>query len=425
MMQAVANLDAWLETMRQPRGYAGPVAHWWESCYHYTGPGLDWRYEGILAGYATLYRKTGNARWQARLQTACRHLIQGQTRDGAFPASRFEANPGTLGTPHEAAAIHGLLQAAPYYSDAEDLQLVATRGLDHLLSQLWDEGVLEARIPAGFNDAPGERGRVPNKLATLAEALMSYAETCGDSGYLKYARIALDEVLRYQVRVGPHRGAIHQWGPRAGPGDDRFFPYYNARCIPGLVRGSRIFGDPRYEGAAREVLQFLRRTVNADGTWPQVVYGTGYRSEYPHWIAPLADILHAYRSLGESFPEGSLQYLLAGQTASGGFRTGEGFGHRFRMVRPSAPDFRDVTPVVGWNDKVLRLLSELIPESAEMPSAAVWPVEISTTVNHAKAIFLDAPTRMALYGQSNGGPWFLWEKASLWATAIDARMVRC
>ena len=53
----VARIDAWLETMRGSAskgcaaGYGGPVVHWWRQCLLYTGPGLDWRYEGIIAGY--------------------------------------------------------------------------------------------------------------------------------------------------------------------------------------------------------------------------------------------------------------------------------------------------------------------------------------------------------------------------------------
>jgi hypothetical protein len=61
---ALADLDAWLQTIHQPRGYAGPVAHWWQNRYRYTGPGLDWRYEGILIGYSLLYQKTGELRWR-------------------------------------------------------------------------------------------------------------------------------------------------------------------------------------------------------------------------------------------------------------------------------------------------------------------------------------------------------------------------
>ena len=55
---AVMRLDAWLETMRGPNGYGGPVAHWWQQSLMYTGAGLDWRYEGIIEGYLQLWART-------------------------------------------------------------------------------------------------------------------------------------------------------------------------------------------------------------------------------------------------------------------------------------------------------------------------------------------------------------------------------
>ena len=62
ILQAVTGLDRWLETTRvtwPTPGYGGPVVHWWNHCLAYTGAGLDWRYEGIVGGYLTLWRATG------------------------------------------------------------------------------------------------------------------------------------------------------------------------------------------------------------------------------------------------------------------------------------------------------------------------------------------------------------------------------
>ena len=70
IVQAVSKLDAWLETMRGPDGYGGPVAHWWQNCLQFTGAGLDWRYEGIVIGYLNLYQKTGNEQWLAKARRA-------------------------------------------------------------------------------------------------------------------------------------------------------------------------------------------------------------------------------------------------------------------------------------------------------------------------------------------------------------------
>ena len=60
---AVLKLDHWLDTMRQPGGYGGPISHWWESSLIYCGPMVDWRYEGILCGYVQLFRKFREPRW--------------------------------------------------------------------------------------------------------------------------------------------------------------------------------------------------------------------------------------------------------------------------------------------------------------------------------------------------------------------------
>lgn len=119
--KAVANLDAWLDTMRGPGGYGGPVVDWWQNCLQYTGPGLDWRYEGIIIGYLTLWQRTGQPQW---LEKACRagdDLVAGQMPDGNYRASSFEQNPYRMcGTPHEAAADVGLLHLAKALRDSGD-----------------------------------------------------------------------------------------------------------------------------------------------------------------------------------------------------------------------------------------------------------------------------------------------------------------
>lgn len=135
--QALANLEAWLETMRQPGGYGGPVCHWWQHRLRYTGPGHDWRYEGILVGYFQLWQKTGDRYYREKLNRAAFDLLEGQLPDGRYLASRFELNPGTLGTPHEAAATLGLLLALPGLDDPERALAAAGRNLDNLIAQLY------------------------------------------------------------------------------------------------------------------------------------------------------------------------------------------------------------------------------------------------------------------------------------------------
>lgn len=410
LAQALVNLDAWLETMRQEGGYGGPVAHWWQNRYRYTGPGLDWRYEGVLIGYVTLRQKTHAPRWCARLRCAAKDLLAGQGADGSYRASSFEMNPRSLGTPHEAAATLGLLSALPYLEDKRQALEAAKRNLDNLIAKLWDG--------RGFNDRPGVSGRVPNKLATLAQALMTYAVVSGDDHYLPYARAALEDVLRYQVTGGRFDGAVHQYAPGAGRGDGRFFPFYAARCVPPLVLASTLFLEPRYRAAAERILDFIRRSMSPDGSWPQIVYGGGQQADWPRWLAGSADILLAYGTLDEELPAAALERLLGSQLPSGGFPTAQGFSSQISQRAPvGPPDYRDVTPVVGWNDKVLRLLAELLEAGTQLPEAKVGEVTASVTVCGKRAALYENNYHMSICPE-HGDVLYAWGKDKPWAQTV-------
>lgn len=399
--QALANLEAWLETMRQPGGYGGPVCHWWQHRLRYTGPGHDWRYEGILVGYFQLWQKTGDRYYREKLNRAAFDLLEGQLPDGRYLASRFELNPGTLGTPHEAAATLGLLLALPGLDDPERALAAAGRNLDNLIAQLY--------LP----EEKAYRDRVPNKLATLAQALLAYAEATQQEQYLPYATRALEQALRYQVQEGPLAGAIHQYAPTSDRGDGRFFPYYQSRCIPPLVEGARVLGEPRYGQAARQILGFIERTRQTDGGWPMVLYAKGKSIERPRWIAANADVLLAYRALGEPLPEAALDRLLQAQLKSGGFPTAHGFGGD----RPSP---HDLIPVAGWNDKVFRLLAKLLPKPAALPAPQVGLTEVEVWVGNTPAWLCE--NTQALIVQTRGEVLYAWRKGEPWARIVDPRL---
>ena len=112
---AITGLDAWFDSMRvewPSPGYGGPVVHWWNHSLAYQGAGFDWRYEGIVAGYLTLWQRTGDIAWREKAIRAGNDLVEAQLPDGHFRNSAFELNPGTGGTPHEAAADVALLLLA-------------------------------------------------------------------------------------------------------------------------------------------------------------------------------------------------------------------------------------------------------------------------------------------------------------------------
>jgi len=407
-----ANLLAWLYTMRQAGGYGGPVAHWWQNRFRYTGVGLDWRYEGILTGFALLAGKTGDVnRFRALAELAVADLRAGQLENGHFHASRFEINPGSPGTPHEAAASLGILHALPLLSDPEAALACAKNNVDALIRDLWDEP------RQGFNDGLNSVGRVPNKLATFAQTLMTLADVTDDEKYLDYAKAALADVLKYQNADG----TIHQYAANAQDGDGRFFPYYNARCVPPLVMAAEVFADEQYTQAAQGVLEFLTRTMQEDGAWSQIIYTGGSHARWARWYAGTADTLLAYHAAAEPIPEVALRRLLDAQLASGGFMTAEGFAAQISQRHQAGArlNHRDIMPVVGWNDKVLRLLATLLPEDTPLPDATPQDVSVAIKVGRSDAIFEETSQFVRIVSQKDPDKvQFDWKKSAPWAHVV-------
>ncbi|MGQ9494143.1 MAG: hypothetical protein ACUVR2_10320 [Anaerolineae bacterium] len=381
--EAVYSLEAWLETMRGPDGYTGPVAHWWRNCLQFTGAGLDWRYEGIIIGYLNLYKKTGDQRWLAKARCAGDDLVQGQLLTGNYRNSSFELNPYPGGTPHEAAGDLALLHLAETLREEDDSTWqnylkAAERNLwEYYIGVLWDGKAHH------FRDHPSIPSFVPNKAATLVEALHKLAEVMGDASWIElYAQPTLVAILVHQVRGGPFDGAIAQYSQNKHM-EAKFFPYYIARCVPGLLAGYAHSKDERLLDAAWRAMSFILRWRYEDGSFPQVVYPSGRVNRYPQWVAAVGDILRAMALLKaygyEVDPEPTRSWLLQGQEPSGAFRTAWGFASQATQRPPGPlPEFRDLLPVCGWNDKAFRYLTE------EYGSGGVWEQESKGVGSHTK-----------------------------------------
>lgn len=360
--RAVSALAAWLETMRGFGGYGGPVAHWWQQSLIHTGAALDWRYEGIIAGYLLLWHRSADERWLHDAQRAGDDLVRGQLPDGHYAASAFEINPATAGTPHEAACDVGLLLLAQALRQAanDDWQRYAATAERNLsmfyVEQLWNEAA------QSFNDSPRQVSFVPNKAATASEAMFLLAEIRGDAAWAeRYALPNLDRILKHQRRDDERLdGAIAQnsFGQQVV---DKYFPIYIARCVPVLLRGYRWANDERYLDGALRAMRFIARWIEADGSCPTVIYANRRANHAPSWIAPLGDVL---RAADEARPYGFdadlsavRQRLLAGQDTSGGIQTATGFAAQAGGRLPKLPDVRDVLHVAGWCDKAFRYLA--------------------------------------------------------------------
>jgi hypothetical protein len=359
--EIIVKLSAWLESMHHLDGYSGPAAHWWRDSLDYTGPGLDWRYEGIISGYLNLFQQTGSKAWLDKAKRAGMDLVQGQLPGGSYRHSGFEINPQAGGTPHEAACDLGLLRLASVLQRLGQIEWqiyadTAVRNLEQfVLGLLWREDQKQLRNTA-YDDS-----FVPNKAATTVEALFAWAELDRDEKIIThYCLPILEAIITLQIRDEDSlvNGAIPQ-----ATANDRYFPYYIARCIPALVQGYRVTNEYRYLAAAQAAMRFILRYQQSDGAFPQVVYRGGrYVNQYPQWIAAVGDILRAMALLepwGESSPmELSLNWLLQGQQTNGSIRTARGFAGMINQRAPGTlPDFRDVLGVCGWSDKAFHYLT--------------------------------------------------------------------
>jgi hypothetical protein len=406
--------------MRGPDGYGGPVAHWWGDCLRFTGVGLDWRYEGIIIGYLNLYERTGDEVWLTKARRAGDDLVRGQLPGGSFRDSCFEINPYTGGTPHEAACDLALLRLARTLQGAGDPAWATyAETAEHnlqgfILPVLWDA---ERRL---FRNTATDPTFVPNKGATVVEALLAWAALAGDEGLVEaYVVPTLDAILACQETApeGPLYGAICQ-AAGGGRKNERFFPFYIARCIPALLQGYHAVGERRYRWAARTALGFLLRQRLEDGSFPQVVYGDGRVNRYPQWIAGAGEMLRAMALAGAEGLEVDLaptqRWLLAGVEATGGVRTAHGFASQVSQREPGAlPDWRDLLSVCGWADKAFRYLTGQV--SGALPADDTKPdrVEAECRFQGQLGVYREDGDEIVW---ENGQVGYHWQKGASWAS---------
>jgi len=409
----VAALEAWLETMRGPQGYGGPVAHWWQQSLTYTGPGFDWRYEGIITGYLHLWERSD----ASYLEKACRaadDLVQAQLPNGHFPASCFELNPATAGTPHEAACDVGLLRLAKAlqtagFADWGTYAYCAEQNIrTYYLAKLWD-----AEVKA-FRDNPQTPSFVPNKAATACEALFLLAELSGDALWVEqYALPTLDQILAHQVKGGLCAGAIAQ-NSFGSQRVEKYFPIYISRCVPALIQGYRWTNKAQYAQAAVQAMEFIASWCAEDGSLPTVIYPNGQVNRNPTWIAPLAEVLHAtdltrlYGFTYDFYP--TFQRLVRGQDASGGIQTARGFAKQAWPGEQNLPDVRDVLHVVGWCDKAFAYLaSHAGPNLRETQSGTF---ETHCTFQGQTLSLQETPEILEIVAAK--GVYYRWWKGAMW-----------
>ncbi len=440
ILTSVSSLDSWLESMRSPDGYGGPVSHWWQNCLQYTGPGLDWRYEGITIGYLSLWEKTKDKVWLDKAHRCGDDLVNGQLSNGCFKNSSFELNPYSAGTPHEAACDIALIRLADAlrsagYEEWEKYLKAAENNLHSFYTRsLWSD---ELQL---FLDSTSAPGFVPNKAATLVEALFLLFRVRGDAYLIdKYISNTLKAILSHQIISdgSPLDGGIYQNSLCKAQGTYKFvekvFPFYVARCIPALIEAYSYFGDKGYLDAALRAGRFILRHQLQDGSYPQVVYTNTRVATYPKWVAGTADILRAFESLRPFGMDGASldktrDWLMAGQDPGGGFRTALGFDSQVsqKTLRPgrgdlaptgqatgAIPEFRDLLHVAGWNGKAFRYLTTKMEGNVSIPQAANAAFESPCVFRGQDLTFFEDNKELSVYRGKE--KMYQWVKGQSWA----------
>jgi hypothetical protein len=412
---AVANLDSWLETMRSPSGYGGPISHWWESNFLYTAPLYDWRYEGIIDGYRELYLRTGQEVHLGRALQAADDLLPHLLHDGRFRNSSFQFGPVRGGTPHEAAIDAALLKLVRTLRDhklgthklgtgEKYLELAHNNLESYWFGTLWNG--------QGFHDQPYNTALVANKHGTLLEALLDYEILTGVDCSL-YIQACVEVVSSAQVKEGAQKGGtVHR-----GIGPSKLaIPIYTARAMNGLLSYYLVKGDERVRETIELAVPFMERLLTDKGiAWG--IYASGQVCLNPQMIAGAGDVLRFFYRLHEhglvdtsESMKRLTHLLLAQQQPGGGLPTAWGFSHKGLGGEATGLELRDVLPVVGWVDKTFRAFCLLLPETT-LPPAQIASYERAVSWSGKRYTFTETASSITLTDE-RGKTRYAWHKGA-------------
>ncbi len=414
---ALGRLDAWLETMRAAGGYYGPAVGFRGVSMAYCGPGHDWRWEGLLDGWAERHARTGEPLFLARMEQALRDLAAAQLLNGAFRNSSFENNPVEGGMPHEPAVMAAAIRACNSLTRAGRRLPEGTTAMlerfveERLIRELWN------KLLKTFNNwlQSDFETYAPPAVASILEVLLGYAELTGDGARLEpYVRGAADSLLASQFASGPLAGGL----PVSNRDGASASPYLAARCLPALAWLQRRTGETRWTAATDALVGFLGRSATAKGGFPFLIHARRPAAVLPVFTGAAAGTLVALHRAGrltEELVAAHLPFVLARQTASGAFETAVGGNRRSRVSR--RPDWRDVVPVVGWADKIYHLLAILNAGTPVPAAGAAGAVQHEVKVLGVDAVFCEDDHSMRLAGRTR--TWFEWRKGTVWPSACE------
>ena len=390
---------SWLSTMRTEQGYWGPVTHYWQDCFQYLGVSPDWKYEGLIAGFLQLYEKTGKEEYLQQATRCGQDILQTQGSNGCFFNSHFENNPSLYqgSTPHEAAACIGLLLLADALRRNNLAWQPYFTAVKKNLEQYHMKVLYDSQAKTFLQDKHDEKHyHVPNKIATIVELLYLYTDFTNDKKYLPIIQDSVNYIISLQAQE-QFPGAIYQTEAKK-----QIITFYVARCIPSLFLHYQRSGyEPALSAAlaAREFILTMKLKeggfafgylLDNNGTWQKYTYQV--------FIAGAGDILRALFLLRDHAPFNveDIRWLLLQQHVNGSFPTSLGMAAKNTPAEiVSEKSWKDVLPVVGWNDKTFRFLTMVLKQNATLEPSTFSFIEIPCK----DGVYSEDQTLMKIEGQ--------------------------
>lgn len=366
--------------MRMEQGYWGPVVHYWQDCLHFLGPSPDWKYEGLIDAFLTIYKKTKQEEFLHQAILCGNDLLRLQGKNSCFFNSHFENNPSLYdgSTPHESSVCIGLLTLAkklredglewkPYFNAAQ-------KNIEQYHFRVLYDSDKKTFLQYRHDPKPCH---VPNKIATIVEMLYLYYDFTQEKYLLSVIQRSINYIISHQ---DPASGGIYQTESKK-----HLITFYIARCIPALI----LHYERTKDQQALDCALFARKFI-LSMRLKQGGFRFGYLLEnsswtlytYPIFIAGAADILRALFLLRTYAPFSftDLHWLLGQQHRSGAFPTSLGMNYKNTTLHsPVRSSWRDVLPVIGWNDKVLRLCALLLKEGETLDQTHFSKFNITCT----------------------------------------------
>jgi len=309
----------------------------------------SFHYYGIILGYLNLYARLNDEVFLERAEKAGDFLCSLQERSGKFRFDKFEYETGKN---YGFTLIHNVLPAISLLYLARETGnqryfKTARKNIIWAFSRLWNGKYLSGCI---------------NQDVVAAESLATLSVLEDRRTYIIRAEKLADWCLNYQIKDGELKGGfIRGINYTMGIHESNFvIPWYDALTALSYFNLYRITGKKEYIESVKNTLNFLRKNFTSDGLVHSYIRKNGRwnRVTSPVLISPSGVVLSLFEEFGINYDTG----MLEKQQKDGSFPSACGYG-----------DFRDYTPVLGWNQFMFLYLSSKVEK--ELPEKNLPEIE--------------------------------------------------